>query len=87
MKQFTGQRTLEESKEKMSEFGWEYYESNFQNRMVKQFSDIGVVDVCIRSFGKFFAYNDSNVCLGSERSSELDGTEWYDEILDILYTS
>ena len=87
MKKFIGQRTLEESKKIMDEFGWKYYESNHENRMTKHFSNIGEIDVCIRSFGRFFAYNNKAVCLGSERSSELDGTNWYDEILNILYIS
>lgn len=79
MKVFNGVRTIEEIVKLATEKGYEHKCVNFQNRLSK-----GDLDICIRSFGKFFVYKHGQ-CIASELSTGLDNELWYLEILDILY--
>lgn len=80
MKKFKGTRKLEDIIKKSGELGFEYYELNFQQRFKK-----GDLDICLRSFGKFFVYDKDNNCIASENSKELDHIDWYNEILELFY--
>lgn len=79
MKEYKGVRTLEDIIKRATEKGYEYKYVNFQSRLVK-----GNLDICIRSFGKFFVYRNGK-CIACELSQRRDNKPWYLEILDILY--
>lgn len=84
MKTFQGTRKYTERNIVANQLGWILYDENHMQRMRKEFEDIGMIDVCIRSLGRFFAYNSNGDCIGAEYSESLDGTYWYDEILKII---
>ena len=79
MKKFKGSRKIEDVIKKAKELGYEYYEKNFQQRFKK-----GDLDICLRSFGKFFVYRDGK-SIASEKTDEFDNEEWYQEILEMFY--
>ena len=85
MKKFAGVKNVYEKEETAKKLGWETYEDKrFNLRMKKNIEGMGEIDVCSRSFGKFFVYVEG-VCIGSERSEELENVEWYEELLSIFY--
>ena len=81
MKKFKGPRSLDDVEKKAKELGYEPYENNYQNRYRK-----GNIDICLRSFGKFYVYKDGK-CIANERSEEFDNEDWYKEILEMFYIS
>ena len=85
MKQFKGPRTWAEVERIGKEKGWEWFEQRQRQYIRKYFPEIGGVEVCLRSFGKFLAYDMWGKFLATEESEDLDGTPWYDELLGILY--
>lgn len=75
MLKFKGSRKLEEVIEKAKDKGYTYYEEDHQQRFKKR-----DIDICLRSFGKFFVYDEDGICIATEKSDEFDGEEWlYDE--------
>ncbi|MBY9021636.1 MAG: hypothetical protein KGD67_11300 [Candidatus Lokiarchaeota archaeon] len=79
MKKFKGIRSLDDVEKKAKELGYEPYEINYQNRYRK-----GDIDICLRSFGKFYVYKGGKV-IADDTSEKFDNEEWYQEILEMFY--
>ena len=80
MKQFKGTRNFDDILNKAKELEFKYYEQNHQQRFKKK-----NIDICLRSFGKFYVYDKKGNCIASEKSTELDDEQWYQEILEMFY--
>jgi len=93
MKTFTGTKPLKKIKAAVKKNHWPWDQKKFDagsDWLTFGFigSDSKCREVVFCSFnGKFIVKGDDGKSLLTESSSEMDGTPWYDELLDFIYTS
>lgn len=91
MKRFKGNKPMKEIKAAVLKHGWPWSQAKFdQGSDYVTFGFIGADkvprEVVYNTFnGTFIVKGDGDVGLITERSTEMDGTPWYDALLLFIY--
>lgn len=90
MKQFKGMKTLDEililAKEKGYEISRENYDKGSDVIVLQNPNRLQTIAVNV-VIGWFVVYNANGEAIANHLSTDLDNTEWYNEILTLLYES